>query len=1015
MDHKEKRFESDIETYLLASGGYTKGLMASYDAEKAIDLSKLVEFIKATQPNEWQAYNRTYPKDPIAHLYKRLTEEINTNGLIHVLRNGIKDRGISLKLCYFKPSSNLNIELVNKYNSNILTCTRQFTYSAQNRNSIDMVLSLNGIPIVAIELKNQLTGQSIENAKTQYMYDRDPRETCFHINKRFLVYFAVDLYEIVMTTKLAGRDTIFLPFNQGSGGAGEVGGAGNPQNLNGYTTSYLWEKVLKKDSLLSIIQQFIHASQKSVKVLAKDGKESIKKTDHLIFPRYHQLDVVTKMIEDIKLRGSGQNYLIQHSAGSGKSNSIAWLCHRLANIQDDKNQPIFTCIIVVTDRRVLDSQLQETISSFDHVFGMVETIGDKKTSQDLKNAINDGKKIIVTTLQKFPVIYEEVDDTSGKRFAVIVDEAHSSQTGRSAQKLKEALADTQQALEEFALVENNEENAMSDTEDELVKELLHHGRHQNLSFFAFTATPKQKTLEIFGERQADGSFKPFHIYSMRQAIEEGFIHDVLLNYKTYKMCVKIAKNTPENPELPESEALKAIKRYESLHPYNLQQKTEIIVEYFREITSQKINHKAKAMIVTASRLHAVRYFQEMKRYISKKAYHDLDILVAFSGSIKDGNTEYSESDLNQTKSGQKISENQLPEYFHSDDFNMLIVAEKYQTGFDEPLLHTMFVDKKLSGVKAVQTLSRLNRTTKGKNDTVIIDFVNSAKDIQDAFQPFFESTLLDEEINVNLIYTTKAVIRSFGFYNDQDLNKFNQIYYQGTQNSTALGKITSLLTPIQNHYLNLSEEDQFKFKKNVRNFVKWYTYITQITRMFDRELQREFNFLRYLEKVLPMKPAEKVNLDDKIKLEFYKLEKTFEGQIPLEKNTNQGILKNSKSVDTSKKDPKEELLDQIIDRINQEFVGLISEMDRVIISTLYEKTINHQQLKNQAKNNDFKMFFESSFRNVFGNIAEKCYEEQVNAFTKLFQNSDFYTSVMAELARETYHTLRNSSQDQIKN
>lgn len=1011
MDYKEKRFETDIESYLLDFGGFVKGDMSTYDAEKAIDLPKLIEFISATQPKEWDRYCSLYGADADKKLYKRFNEEVTTHGLIHVLRNGISDRGIKLKLCYFKPESTLNPDIVRNYNSNILTCTRQFAYSTENHNTIDMVLSLNGIPIVAIELKDQITGQSVENAKKQFMYDRNPKETCFQFNRRMLVYFAVDLYEVAMTTKLAGKDTFFLPFNQGTGGAGRVGGAGNPENPDGYMTSYLWERVLNKDSLMNILQRFLHVDIEKVKVVGKDGKETFKTNEKIIFPRFHQLDVVTKLLDDVKTHGTGHNYLIQHSAGSGKSNSIAWVCYRLASLHDADNNPIFTSVIVVTDRKVLDSQLQDTISGFDHAFGLVETIGDGKSSKDLRNAINDGKKIIVTTLQKFPVIYQEVENNTGKRFAIIVDEAHSSQTGSSAQKLKTALADSEEALREFAQIESEEESKTEDFEDQLVKELLSHGKHKNLSFFAFTATPKQKTLELFGEKQSDGSFRPFHIYSMRQAVEEKFIHDVLANYMTYKMCFKIAKNTPENPELPESEAVKAIKRYESLHPYNLQQKTAIIVEHFKEVTSKKIGGRAKAMIVTASRLHAVRYFNEFKKYLSYKGYHELDVLVAFSGAVKDGEYEYTEPSLNNTREGVRISEKQLPEAFHSEDFHMLIVAEKYQTGFDEPLLHTMFVDKKLAGVKAVQTLSRVNRTTKGKEDTFIMDFVNEIDDIKAAFEPFYEETMLDEEINVNLIYDTKTLIRGYKFYNDEDIVKFNKIFYkEGKQSDTDLGKITSLFAPVLNNYIGLSEDDQFKFKKTVRNFVKWYAYITQITRMFDRDLQKEYNFLHYLDKVLPAKPSEKVNLEDKIKLEFYKLEKTFEGQILLETGVEYGVLENPKTIDASGgKDKKEELLDNIIDQVNKRFAGLVSEGDRVIVETIYDKVMSEsKKLEKYAKKNNVDVFQESFFPKVFQEIAQKCYVEQMDAFTKLFENKEFYNAVMNEIGKETYRSFRNT-------
>jgi len=509
---------ADIESYLLTKGGYVKGDMITYNRERAMDISKLVTFIKVTQPKQWERYERIYKDDAENKLYKRFNEAIETHGLIYVLRNGINDRGVKINIAYFRPETSLNPEVVKLYEENILTCTRQFYYSTENNNSIDMVLSLNGIPLVAIELKNQITGQSVQNAKTQFMYDRNPKELCLQFNKRFLVYFATDLYEIAMTTQLNGKNTFFLPFNQGSNGAGNVGGVGNPENPKGYATSYLWESVLTKDVFMDILQRYIHLSVEETKIV-KDGKEIKKVSKKIIFPRYHQLDVVTKLLADVKINGSGDNYLIQHSAGSGKSNSIAWLSYGLSSIHNKDNENIFTSVIVVTDRRVLDSQLQDTISGFDHTKGIVETIGEGKTSKDLKDAINDGKKIIITTLQKFPVIYQDIDDNKGRHFAIIVDEAHSSQTGNSARKLKSALSDTHEALIEYAVIEGKAESEVIDDEDKLVNELLTHGKHKNLSFFAFTATPKEKTLGMFGKQYSDGTLHPFHIYSMKQAIE----------------------------------------------------------------------------------------------------------------------------------------------------------------------------------------------------------------------------------------------------------------------------------------------------------------------------------------------------------------------------------------------------------------------------------------------------------------------------------------------------------------
>ena len=1009
MDYKEKRFEEDIESFLLNNGGYVTGNMMSYDAEKAIDMETLITFIKASQPKQWERYLRNYKDDAENKLYRRLNEEIENNGLIHVLRNGINDRGVKINIAYFKPESSLNPDTIKVYNDNILTCTRQFAYS------IDMVLSLNGIPLVALELKNQITGQSVENAKTQYMYDRNPKELVFQFNKRILVYFAVDLYEVWMTTKLDGKNTFFLPFNQGSNGAGNVGGAGNPENKDGYATSYLWEEVLVKDKLIDIIQRYIHLEVNN-KTIIKNGKEKRETTKKIIFPRYHQLDVVTKLIEDVRVNGSGENYLIQHSAGSGKSNSIAWLAYRLSSIHQSDNTPIFTSVIVVVDRTVLDRQLQDTISSFDHQDGLVVAIGEGKTSKDLRDAINDGKKIIITTLQKFPVIYEEIDDNKGKRFAIIVDEAHSSQTGNSARKLKSALADTEEALKEYAEIEGKAEEEIIDDEDKLVNELLSHGRHKNLSFFAFTATPKQKTLEMFGRRNAEGGFEPYHVYSMRQAIEEGFILDVLKNYMTYKNCYKIASNTPDNPEVPTSAAVKAVRRYESLHPHNLSQKTAIIIEHFREITSKKIGGRGKAMIVTASRLHAVRYYHEFKRYIEKKGYKNLDVLIAFSGVVKDidslGNEiEYTEAGINKTKDGRKISEKQLKEEFHGDDFNMLIVAEKYQTGFDEPLLHSMFVDKKLSGVKAVQTLSRLNRTMPGKNDTFVLDFVNTAEEIQESFRPYYEATKLDEEINVNLIYDTKTIIRNFKLFNDNDIDKFIKINYKkGKQNATDLGKMTSLFKPVIERYNELNEDSRYEFKKAIRNFNRWYSYIIQITRMFDKDLHKEYSFTAYLEKLLPKVKGKDVDLEGKLKLEFYKLEQTFKGDISLNPQNTGIILPNPKTITGGAKPTDDEsTLEEIISKINEKYQGIFTEGDRVIVETMYKKCTNDKALKKYAKNNDAEIFEQSIFQEEFKRIAQTCYMESMGSFAKLFKNKDFYNQVMGQLGSSVYRELRNTT------
>lgn len=929
----EKRFEEDIESFFLSPmGGYTK-LSDTYNTDVGLYVDTFIGFIKKSQPKEWTRFENTCGSDPVKKFITAFNNACDADGLLNILRHGFKHRGTLFRVCYFKPESHLNKTANVHYEENICSCVRQWHYSSQNNNSVDMVLVLNGIPVIALELKNQYTGQTVDNAKMQWMYDRDPREICFQFNKRILAYYCVDHTDVYMTTKLAKADTFFLPFNQGSNGAGNNGGAGNPPNPNGYPTAYLWENVLQKDSMLDILQKFLNLQTEEKQKKQADGTKKKVVVQKLIFPRYHQLDVVRKLIADVKENGAGKNYLIQHSAGSGKSNSIAWIAYRLAAVHDINDKPIFRSVIIVTDRTVLDRQLQNTISGFDHTIGSIETIGDDKTSKDLKNAINDGCRIIVTTLQKFPVIYEEVDDTKGRNFAVIVDEAHSSQTGQSATKLKAALADTEDALKEYAEIEGKSEEEI-DKNDKLISEMLVHGRHKNLSFFAFTATPKDKTLEMFGTEHADGSFHPYHVYSMKQAIEEGFIMDVLQNYMTYQTCFKIAKTIPDNPEVPASRAAKVIRRFEDLHPYNISQKSQIIVETFRSTTAHAIGGRGKMMVVTSSRLAAVRYFHEIKRYIRQEEYDNIDILAAFSGVVNDGGNDYTESGLNVRKDGSHISETQTKEEFN-ENFNVLIVAEKYQTGFDEPLLHTMIVDKKLRGVKCVQTLSRLNRTCHGKTDTYILDFVNTAEDIQEAFQPFYQETSLSQEVNVDLIYQTQKELRGYNIYSDNDVKAFADIYFSSKkQDDKMMGRMTSALKPVSDRYNKLAADERYQFRRLIRSYIKWYGYITQICRMFDTDMQKEYTFCSYLLRLLPADPSVMIDLDGMLKLEFYKLEETFKGNIQLIDASGEYDPANAKGKGVPE---KKEPLEEVIDKINEMFNGNFTDADRVVLTVLHDK------------------------------------------------------------------------------
>lgn len=1017
MDEREKIFEGFIESYLISEeGGWKRATDAGLRSEESrgmnLDIVTLTDFVKSTQPMAWRRFERMCTINPVRQFYKSFENAVTQDGLISVLRYGFKHRGINFRVCYFKPESELNDLAVENYKKNVCQCIRQWHYSEQNTNSIDMLLALNGIPVIAIELKNQLTGQSVDDAKKQWAYNRNPKEPVFGFNKRILAYFACDLYDVYMTTRLEGPMTNFLPFNQGSNGAGRDGGAGNPPNpTGGYVTSYFWENVLQKDNLMDILQKFISYEKTEKKEVMPDGSTNIKKTEKIIFPRYHQLDVVRELVRHVRENGPGHNYLIQHSAGSGKSNSIAWTAYRMASLHDSNNEAVYDSVIVVTDRRVLDQQLQATISSFDHTLGSVETIDDKKSSKDLLNAINKGKRVIVTTLQKFPVIYEQVQSAVGKHYAIIVDEAHSSQTGQSAMKLKAALADVSDALEEYAELEQTAVDEV-EAKDILVQDMLSQGKHKNLSFFAFTATPKGKTLEIFGEPQPDGSFHPFHIYSMRQAIEEGFILDVLANYTTYKMCYQIAKNVPDNPNVPTSKAVRTIRRYEELHPHNLAQKAAIIVETFRDVTKHKIGGLGKMMVVTASRLAAVRYYHEIKRYLEQNDYDDIEIMIAFSGSLKDPNDpnspEYTESSMNVDSNGNRVKESQTKSVFH-DEGDILIVAEKYQTGFDEPLLHTMIVDKELRDVKAVQTLSRLNRTYPGKVDTYVLDFVNDIDRIREAFQQFYQETSLDEEINFDLIYTTQKILRDFKVYTEEDIEAVSQIYFDPDirKANATQGKISNILKPIADKYNLLNQEQRYQFRREVRAFVKWYNYISQITRMFDKDLHKEYILCSYLAKLLPSDKTQPFDLDNRIKLEYYRLEKTYEGAIELEATP--GSWKPTQPKCAGGQKDRLSPLDEIIARINEEFFGDFTDADRVMVDTLYTKMRKDAKVKKAAKSNDRQIYERSIFPGIFDTTAQQAYMENTEAYEQLFLDAEKYRIIQQALAERLYRELHGDS------
>lgn len=1018
---KEKNLEEDIEAFLCSpAGGFLKcadkhsllyvedgtyqmvggGYMEHRD--RALDAATLVNFIQTTQPKAWERFERMCNSDSTAKFAKVFNDAVDRLGMVAVLKHGFKHRGIPFKVVFFKPESGLNESAADRYSKNVCRCIRQFHFAETGNQTIDMVLDVNGIPLVGIELKDQFTGQDVENAMRQWREDRDPRCRCLKFNTRMVAFFAVDLESVYMTTKLEGAKTFFLPFNQGSAGAGNDGGAGNPANPDGYATSHLWEVALQKDSLLDIVNKFLHLEVKEETEIDARGNEVKRKKERIIFPRYHQLDSVRKVIADVRANGTGKNYLVQHSAGSGKSNSIAWTAYRLASLFVD-DTPLFDSVVVVTDRRVLDSQLQETISGFDHAIGSVVTIGKDKTSADLRDAINGGARLIVSTLQKFPVIYEQVE-SEGKRFAIIVDEAHSSQTGTSALKLKSALADKRDALEEYAEIEAEAEEAAADWEDQLADELASHGRHKNLTFVAFTATPKEQTLEMFGDEWPDGSFHPFHVYSMRQAIEEGFIMDPLANYVSYSEAVELARTVPDNPDVPSSPTLKLLRKYKELHPYALGQKAEIIVETFRNVTHTKIRGKGKMMVVTASRLATVRYYHEIKRYMQKKGYDDIEVLVAFSGAISDpadgpDGPEYTEPAINVGHDGQRVAESQTKAEFHNYG-DVLVVAEKYQTGFDEPLLHTLVVDKKLKDVKAVQTLCRVNRIHPDKEDTYILDFVNKPEGIQKAFERFYTETSLSEQINTDLLYQVQTDIRGYGLYDESDIEAAAEIIFtdgKGKSQSNVQGKLAAVLKPAVARYNELDDDERYQVRRKVRSFCKWYTYITQIVRMFDRDLHKEYVYLSYLRHLLKVEKIPVEAVDDKVEMRFYKLKQEFEGSISLEPGG--GVLDPGGAAKTVTPDKKRDPLQVLVDKFNEQWAGNFTEGDRVVIDTLWKRIAENPQVADTIRRDGRQVFESSLLPKVFDEEARRAYVENTDSFTSLFEDSEKYRAMMSAIGQ----------------
>lgn len=986
----EKEYQHFIMRYLEQHNGYVIRDAKQYDRLHAIDREQLFKFLNDTQSDAMERLRRIYKgdlEDTIVGLIN--TEETKNRGsLLNVLKHGIEISGETLQFMYTKPATDFNPELTEKYQKNIFSVMEEVWASDKER--IDLVIFLNGLAIMSFELKCNAAGQSVDDAIYQYRTQRNPKTRLFLFKAGVLVNFAMDLNEVYMTTKLTGADTFFLPFNVGNG-TGVNAGKGNPVFPDKYSVSYMWEDILTKDTVLDLIGKFMFLEVKE-KTDELTGKT--KRSESLIFPRYHQLDVIRKILADVKVNRSSQNYLIQHSAGSGKTNSIAWLAHRLTSLHDDQNKIIFDNIVIVTDRVVVDRQLQQAVMGLEHKAGLIRVMDDKCNSQDLANALTGNTKIIATTIQKFPYIVDTVKELNKKHFAVIIDEAHSSTAG------KDMAAVTKSLGSDYSISEDITEDA----EDAISREISKNGKQPNVSMFAFTATPKPTTLQLFGRVNTKGQREAFHIYSMKQAIEEGFILDVLANYTTYDTFYRINKEIEEDPRCKTVDAKRQIARFVELHDTNISQRIEVIVEHFRQSVMTELGGMAKAMVVTASRQSAVKYRQALERYINKKGYTDIHALVAFSGKVKlpDDETEYSEAGMN------GFPEDRLTKEFDKDAYNVLLVANKYQTGFDQPKLCAMYVLKKLKGVSAVQTLSRLNRICPPfEKHTFVLDFVNSYDDIKAAFAPYYTTTLLSNSVTPTAIYDLEAKLDAYAVLDPDDIDKANEILYK----PKVTGKDKQKLTFYFNKTKNLIEKyelvKQAEIVATMRHFVRFYEFLLQASCFEDVELHKKYNFVTYVLAYINIKhPGGGYNLDGKIKATNFVQKKAEEHVKP--DLVAQPVVKLATAENFSLTEAKEERLSQIIAEINSR-TGKSYDNDVAVKAMLQIRDImlKSEKLKVSAKNNSEKDFEFSYFDNIDDALIEGLNQNQ-DFFSLLLGNDEIKREVLGIFAEEIYKSLRNA-------
>ena len=983
----EKDYQHFIMNYLKDNNGYIVRKDCNFNRLYSMDIELLFKFLNDTQPDEMDKLRRIYKSDLEETLVNYLNQEMNkkSSSLLHVLKHGIEMSNVHLDLMYTKPATTFNKDLLKKYEMNIFSVAEEVWASDSER--IDLVIFLNGLAIMSFELKCNFAGQSYKDAIYQYRCQRNPKNRLFLFKSGVLVNFAMDLEQVYMTTRLQGTSTFFLPFNMGNG-IGIDAGAGNPLYEDKYSVSYMWEDVLQKDSVLELISKFMFIETKE-EVDEFTGKKKVK--EKLIFPRFHQRDVLHKLLDDVYLNEASQNYLIQHSAGSGKTNSIAWLAYRLSSFHNVNNEIIFDNIIIVTDRVVVDRQLQAAVLAMEHKSGLIQVMDDKCTSADLKRALEGNTKIIATTIQKFPYIVDEVKNLKSKKFAVIIDEAHSSTSGKNMAAVTMTLgSDGEASVDEQT------------TEDLIVDEISRNGKQNNVSMFAFTATPKATTLQLFGRLNTKGQREAFHIYSMKQAIEEGFILDVLQNYITYKTYYQINKEIENDPKCKTSSAKRQIVRFAELHPTNIAQRIQIIVEHFKNCVMQELGGKAKAMVITSSRAEAVLCSQALNEYIERKGYDDIKALVAFSGKVKlkDDPTDYTEVGMN------GFAEDKLPTEFNKDEYQVLLVANKYQTGFDQPKLCAMYILKHLSGVNAVQTLSRLNRICPPYDKkTFVLDFKNDYEDIQKAFSKYYTTTLLSNSVTPTAIYDLEAKIDGYFILDPMDIDEANELIYKEKQTAKEKQKLTYLFQKAKKQVDKLDIEDHNEFVMLMRKFARFYEFLLQATSFEDVEIHKKYNFINFLLAYINIiHPGGGFNLDGKINATRFVQKQT--GEHKQSKVKSDPITKLPTADNFILTPDKEQKLSEIIAEINS-IAGKNYDNDVAVKSMLQIKDIMMKSdvLKTSAKNNTEKDFEFAYYDNIDNALIEGL-EQNQDFFSLLLSNDEMKHKVLGIFAEDIYNSLK---------